>query len=362
MTPLVPDNDRNAIPSVFTDTVRFLDQHGQCISPLPTYYSITVLKELYTLLTRTRAMDTKAVNLQRTGLMSTYPSSRGQEAVGVGIGHAMTESDVFCPYYRDQGTYLQRGVSISDIYSLWGGDERGNYISADSQDFPLCVPIACQYLHATGVAFAIKHRQEHRAVVTTGGDGSTSKGDFYEAMNLAGTWNLPLVFVINNNQWAISVPRNDQTGSKTIAQKAMAAGFAGIQVDGNDVIAVRETVSQALEKARRGGGPTLIEAVSYRLCDHTTADDATRYQPSDEVKQAWTQEPIIRLANYLESQGEWSKQQEAELQTTIKAEIEHQTQLYLNREPQEKADLFKYLYNNMPDALLDQMDELGEQE
>ncbi len=361
MKDLLLSNKNIEVPTTYTDRLVYLDEQSQCIKPIPDYYTPAILKELYEALTKTRAMDTKAVNLQRTGLMSTYPSSRGQEAIGVGIGHAMLATDVFCPYYRDQGAFLLRNVPIADIYSLWGGDERGNLFPNNNQDLPICVPIACQYLHATGVAFAIKHRQENRAVVTTGGDGSTSKGDFYEAINLAGAWNLPVVFVINNNQWAISVPRTGQSNSQTISQKAIAAGFRGIQVDGNDVIAVRESVSQALEKARNGGGPTLIEAVSYRLCDHTTADDATRYQPSDEVKQAWEREPVIRLANYLESLGEWSKQQEAELQEKVKAAIEEDTEKYLNRIPQDKNSMFTYLYQNMPDVLLDQIDELGEQ-
>ena len=149
--------------------------------------SSELLISLYKKMQLIRAMDTKAVNMQRTGKISTYPSSRGQEAVGVGSAHAMQPTDVFCPYYRDQGSLVERGVSIADIFNLWGGDERGNLYPNNPEDLPTCIPIACQYLHAAGVAFAIKHRKQQRAVLTTGGDGSTSQGDFYEAINLAGT-------------------------------------------------------------------------------------------------------------------------------------------------------------------------------
>ena len=338
----------------------FIDAHAQLQKALPKETTLEQLQQLYYQLTLTRAMDTKAVNLQRTGQMSTYPSSRGQEAVSVGLGHAMRPDDVLCPYYRDQGAFLQRGVSVADIYNFWGGDERGSVFINNPEDLPVCIPIAGQYLHATGVAFALKHRKQHRAVVTTGGEGSTSKGDFYEAINLSGAWQLPVVYVINNNQWAISVPRDQQTHCQSIAQKAIAAGFQGIQVDGNDVVAVRTCVEAALNKARDGGGPTLIEAICYRLCDHTTADDATRYQNADEVKNAWKNEPITRLAHYLEQQGAWSKQQEQALQQRVKSHIEQETQRYLQTPAQDKKVLFDYLYGNFPDVLHDQTDELGE--
>ena len=344
------------------EKLSYLGQDSQPTQPFPTFADHDTLISLYKLMALTRAMDTKAINLQRTGQMSTYPSSRSQEAVAVGIGHAMQEDDILCPYYRDQGTLIQRGVSISEIYSYWGGDERGNQFANNQHDLPICVPIAGQFLHAAGVAFALQYRQQQRAVVTTGGDGSTSKGDFYEAINLAGAWNLPMVFVIYNNQWAISVPRREQSASATLAQKAIAAGFSGIQVDGNDVIAVSAAVNKALELARSGNGPTLIEALTYRLCDHTTADDATRYQPIEEVKAAQQREPIARLAYYLERQGQWSKAQEAQLHQSISKQIDEAVNEYLNRPPQPKSALFDYLYASLPNAFLDQYQELGEKQ
>ncbi len=306
----------------------------------------------------TRALDNKAVNLQRTGKMGTYPATQGQEAIGVGTGSAMHKDDVYCPYYRDSAALLQRGITMVEILSMWGGDERGNDFKNAREDFPTAVPIATQCLHAAGVAYAMKHRKQKRVAVTAIGEGGTSKGDFYEAMNLSGSRKLPIVFIVNNNQWAISVPREIQTAAQTIAQKAIAAGFEGMQVDGNDVIAVHKAVSDALEKARRGEGPTLIEAITYRLCDHTTADDASRYQPPEEVKAAWKKEPIARLAHYLEAQGIWSKEKETELQKEISEQIEKAVQEYLSIKKDKPQAMFDYLYAELPEAYLDQYDEV----
>lgn len=338
--------------------LQYLDANHQATQTFPEFATPETLLALYRAMSFTRALDHRAVNLQRTGKMGTYPSSLGQEAVSVGVGHAMNPDDVFCPYYRDQGTLMQRGVKASEILIYWGGDERGSHFANDKEDFPLCVPIATQCLHAAGVAFAVKYRKQKRAVLTMIGEGGTSKGDFYEAMNLAGDWNLPLVFVVNNNQWAISVPRNKQTAAQTIAQKAIAAGFEGIQVDGNDVIAVRHATSEALKKAREGNGPTLIEAITYRLCDHTTADDMTRYSNEEDRKAAWLLEPIARLGYYLEAQNLWSKEKEAELQKELKSELEKEVETYLNIAPQKMTDLIDYLYAEVPEALLDQRDSL----
>jgi 2-oxoisovalerate dehydrogenase E1 component alpha subunit len=352
--------DKKTIASFDIQYLRFLDENSKPTQNFPDFANDPgTLLSLYKKMALTRALDNKAINLQRTGKMGTYPSTQGQEAVGVGTGSALNKDDVYCPYYRESGALLQRGVSMTEILAIWGGDERGNLFKHAQQDFPTCVPIATQCLHAAGVAYAMKYRKEKRAVVTSIGEGGTSKGDFYEAMNFAGVHHLPVVFVVNNNQWAISVPRDIQTGAKTIAQKAIAAGIEGIQVDGNDVIAVRKAVLDALEKARNGKGPTLIEAITYRLCDHTTADDASRYQPPEEVKAAWKIEPIARLAHYLESQGLWSKEKETELQQQCSAEVEKAVQSYLAIPKDKPEAMFDSLYAELPEALLDQRDEAG---
>ncbi len=195
-------------------------------------------------------------------------------------------------------------------------------------------------------------------MLTACGDGGTSKGDFYEAINVAGAWQLPVVFVVNNNQWAISVPRKQQSSCETLAQKAIAGGFEGLQIDGNDVIAVVDAISNALQKARDGGGPTLIEALTYRLCDHTTADDASRYTPSEEIKTAWNLEPIARLGHYLESKGLWSRDKEATLQKELTQEIDAIIDEYMQIKPAKPTVMFDYLYEKLPESLKAQRDDL----
>lgn len=333
----------------------FLDEQGNLVGEAPTFASDpALLKELYRIMVLTRTFDKKAIALQRTGKMGTYAPITGQEAISTAIGHAMKPDDVLVPYYRDYGAQIQRGVNMSEIFSYWGGDERGSDFACNSQDLPICVPIASQCLHATGIAFAFQYRKEPRVAVACIGEGGTSEGDFYEAINVAGIWKLPVVFVVNNNQWAISVPRNKQTGTKTIAQKAVAAGFTGVQIDGNDILATRQVIGDAIEKARRGEGPTLIEALSYRLSDHTTADDATRYQPSEEVQKAKSKEPITRFKEYLLRENLWSAKEEEQLVMQCTEEVENAVNEYLNKKPQPVSSIFDYHYAELPEYLVEQ--------
>ena len=330
--------------------LQFMDHQGELTQALPSTINHETLIKLYEAMVLTRLFDTKAINLQRTGQLGTYPSCHGQEAIGAGVGHAMQAIDVFFPYYRDHATFLLRGTPMSDILSYWGGDERGsaNMENRASEDFPICVPIADQCLHAAGAAFAFQYRNQARAAVVTIGEGGTSEGDFYEAINLAGAWKLPLVFVINNNQWAISTPISEQTACKTMAQKAIAAGIEGVQVDGNDVIAVHHVMQHALEKARSGKGPTLIEALTYRICDHTTADDARRYIPQDEYHAAFEFEPLKRLRRYLEKNNLWSEEKEKNMLTQHAVTLDAIVTKFLQRPKAEITDMFDYLYAELP--------------
>jgi 2-oxoisovalerate dehydrogenase E1 component alpha subunit len=338
---------------------QYLNSQGEPTQVLPAFANPSKLTELYYLMTLIRIFDAKAVALQRTGKIGTYAGVLGQEAIGIAIGNVLQKEDVFCPYYRDYGTMVQRGVKMSDILSYWGGDERGNDFD-NSQDFSFSVPIASQCLHAAGIASAFKIRKEKRVAVVTLGDGATSKGDFYEAINLAGAWNLPIIFVIINNQWAISVPRDLQTSTETLAQKAIAGGLTPLQVDGNDVIAVAAVMEEALEKARAGKGGTVIEAITYRLCDHTTADDARRYRSSEEMAEAWQNEPLLRLRSYLISQGAWSEEKETELKLRCSAEVEIAVLEYVNKPAQAPEAIFDYLYETLPEALKEQRAEFLE--
>lgn len=334
---------------------QLLDAKGELHGPLPAFaHDKEALVFLYRQMVLARTFDKKAIALQRTGKMGTYAPIHGQEAISTAIGHAMHAEDVFIPYYRDYAAQFQRGVQMSEILRYWGGDERGSRFACNSQDLPICVPIASQCLHAAGIAFAFKYRKQPRVAVVCIGDGGTSEGDFYEAINVAGAWNLPVVFVINNNHWAISVSIKQQTATQTLAQKAIAAGFAGLQVDGNDLLATRDVIGDAIEKARRGEGPTLIEALTYRLCDHTTADDATRYQPSDEVTDATTKEPIRRFRHFLHQQQLWDEQKEKQLLETCTEEVQQAVDDYLNSPPQPITSIFDDHYAELPDYLKEQ--------
>ena len=338
----------------------YLAPDGTLLRPLPDFASdIPTLLVLYRGMVLTRAFDLKAVSLQRTGRLGTYAVSLGQEAVSVGVASAMRAEDVLLPSYRDNGTLLWRGTKMEEILLFWGGDERGNLSSGPAHDFPYCIPVGSQAPQAAGVAYAFKLRKEPRVAVCLFGDGATSKGDVWEAMNFAGVHKLPLLFVANNNQWAISVPLKLQTASQTLAQKAIAAGFIGEQVDGNDVIAVRAAGEEAIAQARAGGGPRLIEALTYRLSDHTTADDAARYRPPEEVQARWKEEPIARLRAYLVSQKAWGKAQEEELATECQKEIEAAIERYLASSPRAPETMFDHLYAELPRSYASQRAELS---
>lgn len=334
---------------------QFLDPEGKPSSDIPELAKDTdELLDMYRHMTETRVFDTKAINLQRTGKLGTYASCLGHEATHTGIAAAMRADDVLAPSYREYGSMLYRGVTMDEILLYWGGDERGSDFSGPKQDYPFCVPIATQCLHAAGAAMAFQLRGEDRCAVSINGDGGTSEGAFYEAMNIAGARKLPVVFMVVNNKWAISLPIEQQTATQTLAQKAVAAGIPGIQVDGNDVIAVRHWVERALDRGRRGDGACLIEAVTYRLSDHTTADDASRYRKDDEVKTAWKVEPLIRLRQYLTDLGVWNDKKETALLEEAAAKVDLAVQKYLNTPKAPIESMFDYMYAELPDFLLEQ--------
>ena len=339
-------------PAVPVHLIRYLGADGVPLVAVPTFAADpSALIPLYRAMIRTRTFDAKAVALQRTGRLGTFASSLGQEAVGVGAASAMAMDDILVPSFRDQAAQLWRGVTATELLLYWGGDERGSDFSGPRHDFPICVPVGSHVPHSVGVALALKLRRQPRAVLCIVGDGATSKGDFYEAMNISGVWNLPLVILICNNQWAISVPRACQSAAQTLAQKAVAAGIPGDQVDGNDVIAVHDVVSRALQQARDGGGARLIEAVTYRLADHTTADDARRYRDDAEVTAHWKNDPIGRLRHYLIAQSVWSREHEEHALAEATAEIDHAAECYLATPPQPVAAMFDHLFAELPETL-----------
>ena len=332
-----------------------LDNEGRALGLIPEHVTEPALVlRAYKSMVLGRVFDKKAIALQRTGKLGTYPSILGQEAISTAIGLAMNKKDIFAPYYRDLIAQYLRGVSLKEILLYWGGNEQGSYFQNCKHDFPICIPIATQLSHAAGAAISLKVKGIHQAALVTCGDGATSKGDFLETLNLAGAWQLPLVMVVNNNQWAISTPRNVQCSAETIAQKAIGAGIEGVVVDGNDFFALYYAIHKALNKAYAGKGATLIEAITYRLGDHTTADDANRYRNKEELKHAWENEPIKRMYQYLINQNLWSEPEEVGLLQGVDEEIEQSVNSYLSQPKPSPELMFKFLYETLPIALQDQ--------
>jgi pyruvate dehydrogenase E1 component alpha subunit len=341
--------------------LQYMDAAGKLVrDDLPEFArDLKQMVELYKLMVSTRVFDTKSIALQRTGKLGTYASCLGHEATHVGIGSSLRPEDVLAPSYREYGAQLYRGVRPRDVYMYWGGDERGNdYPNEPARhDFAWSVPIGTQCLHAAGSALAFKIRGEKRVAVCTIGDGGSSKSDFYGAINVAGARDLPLVAAIVNNQWAISVPRKIQSGARTLAQKGIAAGLACIQVDGNDIIAVKKAMGDAIERARKGDGGSVVECVTYRLGDHTTADDARRYRGKEEVEDAWKKDPVKRLRAWLEAQKAWDQKREDAWQAECGEWMDNEVNTYLETHAQPVTAMFDYTFAELPADLAKQRDE-----
>src|SRR3989344_5429685 len=294
-----------------------LDENGKADASLMPELSDAQIKQMYETMVLTRAFDKTALDLQREGRMGTYASVEGQEAQ-VGVAFAAGKEDWVFPCFREQGVEISLGKPLWREFLYWMGDERGQITPDNVRLFTNSIPVGTQTLHAVGAAWANKILKKPGATIVFFGDGGTSTGNFYESMNFAGVFKIPTLFINQNNQWAISVPRSKQSAAQTLAQKAVAAGIPGLQVDGNDVFAVYKATKDALEAIGKGEGPRLIEMVTYRMGDHTTADDAKRYRPAEEVE-AWRQkDPIIRLKKYMLAKGSWTEQEEQTLQARVK--------------------------------------------
>lgn len=342
--------------------IQYLDEAGNVLHDLPAFAEDNaILLKLFRNMLLLHHFDRKVLMLHRTGKMGTYPGTLGQEAVGVGMASALSDDDILVPYYRSVTDLYVRGVRLHEVLLFWIGDERGLDFKDPrvKHDLPIPICISSQIPQAAGVANALRIRGEkNRAVLTAIGDGGTSEGDFYEGLNCAGAWKLPLVIVINNNRWALTEPNACQTSCQTLAQKAIAGGFEGLQVDGNDVIAVRAAVDEALQKARAGGGPTLIEAVTYRLCAHTTIDNMERYVDKEEYDKAWEREPLIRLRKLLQERNVLNDDIETRMLNEIKDEIEHEVELATDVPAPPPEAIFDYLYAELPERQQAQRAEL----
>jgi pyruvate dehydrogenase E1 component alpha subunit len=317
-----------------------------------------VLLKIYRNMVLTRMADDKAIKLQRQGRLGAYPPSKGQEASQIGPAAAMEKDDWTVWAFRELGNLLYRGVPLWMIYLYWMGNEEGSNYPVDVRVTPSAVPVGSQVPHAVGIAYAARMRKERSAVVCYFGDGATSEGDFHEGLNFAGVMRTPNVFICQNNQWAISVPRERQTASRTIAQKAIAYGFPGILVDGNDALAMYAATKEALMRAKNGEGPTLIESYTYRMGDHTTSDDATRYRVEKELAEWKEKDPVKRFKVYLEARGTWSETKEKDLQDEISTFIENEVKKAETVPKPSIEDMFKFTYAEMTDDLQEQLESL----
>ncbi len=340
------------------DYLSILDENGNLDAALDPKLDADRCIYLYRLMLLTRRLDERCINLQRQGRIGTYGPCRGQEAAHCASVIVMEPEDWIVQAFREPGAAIHRGWPVETPMLFWGGFEEGCRPPEGVNDLPMCVPIASQVPHGMGIAWGMKLGGDNHAVLTYLGDGATSEGDFHEAMNFAGAYHLPAIFFVQNNHWAISIPRADQTASETIAQKALAYGFDGVQVDGNDPLAVYAATKEAADKARGGGGPTLIEAVTYRLTFHTTADDPTKYRSEKEVKKWEKRDPIPRFARYLMTRGvlddKLREKIEAEVLGEVKAAVDRYEAFRKNVNP---MTCFDFLYAELPDELVEQREE-----
>ena len=313
------------------------------------------LLRLYEQLVFGRLFDEKASNLSTLREIGTYAPGKGQEGCQVGAANALERGDWYVPMYRDSAGMMAFGMPPKNLLLYWGGDERGMHIPEDLNMLPIAVPVATQLPHADGLALAKRLQGEKSVIYAATGDGGTSKADFHEALNFAGVKELPVVFGVENNQWAISVRRNSQTASKTIAQKAVAYGFEGILVDGNDVIASYEVTKYAVEKARRGGGPTLIEYSTYRLGPHTTAElVSNKLKAPDEVAEWEKRSPITRYEKYLRSRGFLDDRSKDAIAAAAQKRMDEAVSAYRATPPPDPTSMFEYTYSAPTAALAEE--------
>ncbi len=335
-----------------------LDETGKVVNPkyLPKIDKDTLLR-MYKTMSLGRIADDKAIQFQRQGRMLTYAPNHGQEACQIGPMAASRNQDWLVLAFRELNAMLYKGVTLEQAYLYWYGNEAGSRFDDGVNVLPVNIPIGSQLSHAAGLAYAAKVQKKDEVSIVYIGDGGTSHGEFHEGLNFAAVLDAPMICIIQNNQWAISTPRHKATRAQTLAQKAIGYGIPGIQVDGNDVLAMYAVTKEAIERARKGEGPTLIEAVTYRMGPHTTSDNPKLYRSDEEVASWEKKDPIIRFKNYLVELGYWSDEQDEKLQ-------EEQKQYVLDtfKKVEESGlvpleDVFRYTYETMPKHLQEQLAE-----
>lgn len=309
---------------------------------MPPKISQKELKRIYELMVLARVFDNIALKLQREGRMLTFASLLGQEASQIASAVVLQEQDWFVTTYRDHGVLIARGFPLHKLYLYYAGDERGMEIPKEINALPPTIPVGSHIPHAVGIAWAQKMQKKKAVAAVYFGDGSTSKGDFHEGINFAGVFKIPCIFICQNNQWAISVPVSRQTASESFAKKAEAYGIEGVLIDGNDVFAVYEATKKAVDKARRGGGPTFIECYTYRLESHTTADDWKRYRSQKEVESWKKKDPLLRLTRHMKKEKLLSDKEEKEILGKAEKKVKEEVEKFESWPQPEAADIFKY--------------------
>ncbi|MGE5620717.1 MAG: pyruvate dehydrogenase (acetyl-transferring) E1 component subunit alpha [Sphingomonadaceae bacterium] len=342
------------------DHLSILDENGHLDRELEPEMPEGLLLKIHRHMVLARRFDERMVELQRQGRIATFPPIQGHEAAHLGAVATLRETDWMVPSFREAGAEIWRGRSLESFLLYYAGYDEGGCVEEGRNDLPIAVPVGSQTLHAVGLAQAIKYTGSDQVVLCFFGDGATSEGDFHEAMNFAGVFQTPVVFVCQNNQWAISLPRSRQTASKTLAQKALAYGVPGIQVDGNDVLAVYASTKEAVDRARSGGGPSMVECVTYRVVMHTTADDPKRYRSEEEAQEWVRRDPLPRFQSYLKGKGLLTEEAIQAVEEDVRSEIQSAVWRAENRmkQPPDPLHMFEHAYAEMPPSLIEQREEL----
>lgn len=313
-----------------------------------------LVARLYRAMLFARTYDRKSMAMQKQGRLATYAPFEGQEAAQVGSSAALNADDWLVGTYRDAAAMWMQGYPMEMLFAGRTGDERGGRVPEHVNVLPPSITVGGHMVHAVGLAWAERLRRSSRVAITYFGDGATSEGDFHEAMNFAGVQKLGVVFLCQNNGWAISLPTSEQTAAETIAEKAIGYGMPGLRVDGNDLLAMYAATTEALDRARAGYGPTLIEAVTYRVGPHTTADDPGRYRNADEADTWRQRDPIERVRIYLSERGMWTEDWESQIEAEASDSIERAVTLAESLPEPSAADMFGAMFAVMPDGLAEQ--------
>jgi len=338
--------------------LQVLDENGNADEKLMPKLTDKQIKELYELMVLGRTFDDKAFSMQRQGRIGTYIQFKGQEASQIGSAYVLKDSDWMFPMYRSMGALIVRKHPMHKLLQYGGGDIKGLTSQGNINNFPIAISVGTHITHAAGCAWASKLKKDNAVSLVYFGDGASSKGDFHEGLNFAGVFKVPAIFICENNQYAISVPRERQTAAKTIAQRAIGYGINGIQIDGMDIFAVYKATKEAVDNARLGKGPTLIEMVVYRLCDHSTSDDAKRYRTEQELNSWMRKDAILRLEKYMRSKKLLDDKYKKEVAKKASEQVEKEVEIYENLPAPKPEEMLKYVYSELTPDLKEQLNEL----